>query len=120
MKLTFAEDEEIEYELCLRTLTIYEQTFGGDMLADLLGEQVVRRPSSDPDVVISIDYSMLNWTKAMKALWAAAKTANAKLPPFDKWQATFDGKKVDMWALMNDFVPNVHEVLFHSGATDSE
>ena len=113
-------DVELEVEVSLRTLVIYEHEFGSDMIQDMNARETLRKDSKDPDVVFSIDYRDFQWMACLRALWAGVKTANGKTPGFEKWCSSLGDAQVDLWAVMGEYKAYVNERLFHSGATDSE
>ncbi len=99
---------EVKYSFY--TLYLYEQEFGSDLIKDLYGNAMV---ASD-DEGMSFDFSAINWTAVVKALWAGAKCANPKLPRFSEWADTgSDG--IDLFDAAGRVINEVNKELFRFG-----
>lgn len=108
---------EVEATPCVKTLVIYEQEFGSDMVQDLFGRETVRR-TDDSDVLFAFDYRDFEWTAALKALWASVKTADPSTPPFRAWADSLGD--VDLMEVVARFIPEVRARLFRPRADTVE
>lgn len=82
---------------CL-TPSIYEDEFGGDMLADLYG-RIDKKSGNLVELdrkgeVVAVDYTAVRWTVLVKVLWAALKTVDDTVPGFKAWAKGADGISV--------------------------
>lgn len=109
-------DEEREAIASAKTLMIYEQEFGGDLIQDLYGRAVIHRPEDDEDVLLVLDYTATNWTAALKALWACLRTADDSVVPFKEWVEALPD--VNLMEVTGALYPEVQRRLFR--AVDGE
>jgi hypothetical protein len=120
MKVDFGQGEK-EAVISVWTLVVYEQEFGSDMLKDLFGKETVRKSDleeSDDDILFEFDYSVHNWTAALKVVWASLKAADDKTPKFEQWAKTVGD--VNLFDIIGEFVPEVRARLFRPRADASE
>lgn len=111
-------DEELEAIASAKTLMVYEQEFGSDLIQDLFGRAVIRKPEEGEDVLMVFDYTATNWTAALKALWACLRTASDSVPPFKEWIA--DLPDVNLMEVTGALYPEVQRRLFRAVDSPAE
>ena len=109
---------EVEAIFSVETMMVYEQEFGADIVQELFGRAVVRREESADDVLLAIDYRNVNWTKCVKVLWAAMKTADQSLPPFSQWVK--DAGPIDLGTVADRVLSEATKGFFRAGAGDTD
>ena len=93
----------------LKTLVIYEQEFGRDLIQDVIGRVSVR---DDEEGTTLLDLRDTNWTATVRALWAALKTADPALPHFSDWLLRVGD--VNLYEINNDVVEGVRLGFFRT------
>lgn len=70
--------EKVACDVTFDTALIYEQEFGGDIIADLFGRQTTDGALFvfDDENLVGIDFTKVRWLSLTKVLWAAMKTAD--------------------------------------------
>ena len=101
------------------TAQVYEMEFGSDLIQDFLG--VVGTDSlieTDGESIAKIDFTKTNWTGAMKALWAALKTADDKLPGYTQWSRKVSG--VNLWLAQDQLGYEISDCFFRADTAGEE
>jgi hypothetical protein len=88
------EGKKKKVEVSFLTSVLYEAEFGTDLVKDFFGKQVLKDGKEESED-ITIDFTQTNWNVTMKVLWAALKTADAKVPGYQQWCRKTKG--VNMW-----------------------
>lgn len=107
----------LEARMGVKTMTVYEQEFGRDIIQDLFGRAVIRKQAED-DVEFSVDYRDTNWTALVRVLWAALRTADESVPPFEVWGAGIE--ELDLNAVGDALFPEAYRVFFHTGVSGTQ
>lgn len=118
MKLSVG-GKELEAELGVETLVVYEEEFGRDLLQDMFGKVDVdvsklTAEAGDADEgdepeetevgsVISVDFTQTNWTAITRVLWASLKTANPWFPTYREWSKSVGG--LNLQEVVNELTP---------------
>ena len=106
MKFDYGAGEK-ELKVSAYTLVVYEQEFGGrDLIADFFSGSEKK-----------IGYSTIQWTVALKVLWAALKTADDTVPPFKIWSKTVED--VDLLNVAVELRGECQRRFFRTGASAS-
>lgn len=117
---------EVRLLATLNALVIYEQNFGGDMIADTFGKQ---KASEGKDSYV-IDFTRDNWNVLARSVWALSMnewvirdkngdaTKNEKPKPFNQW--ILDVGRVSVRDLSFAVLGEMLDGFFHNGAADSE
>lgn len=103
----------------LHALDIYEQEFGRDLIKDVYG--VVEVHESDisdvhrdgDDVVLRVDYTSVEWTSLVRAVWACIRNADESTPSYAEWEKQADG--MNMRAVQNAAMPAFEDAFFREG-----
>lgn len=106
MKVDFG-NGEVEAIYNFYTLYLYEQEFGSDLVKDVFG--VVTDDVQDSGVLF--DFSKVNWTSVVKALWAGVKCANPSTPRFEEWARGIGGN-VEFMRLAETTISEINKELF--------
>lgn len=79
--------EKVACDVTFDTALIYEQEFGGDIIADLFGRQTTDGALFvfDEENLVGIDFTKVRWLSLTKVLWAAMKTADKSVAPYREW-----------------------------------
>ena len=104
--------EKRNAQVTFYTALIYENEFGRDMLKDFFGVQAVKEPVDTSDDVVSVDFTMINWTAASKALWASLKTADEAMDPYSIWVKKASG--ANMWLVYEQLAAEMADCFFRS------
>lgn len=78
---------KVACDVTFDTALIYEQEFGGDIIADLFGRQTTDGALFvfDDEDLVGIDFTKVRWLSLTKVLWAAMKTADKSVAPYREW-----------------------------------
>lgn len=106
---------------CL-TPTIYEEEFGGDMLADLYG-RIDKKSGNLVELdrkgeVVAVDYTAVKWNVIIRVLWAALKTVSDTVPGFKVWAKTADG--INAIDVRSELEAAITDCFFRPGPDESE
>lgn len=101
-------------EVSFHTALLYEMEFGGNIISDLFGKQVLEAPPEDGTVVI--DFTNTNWSAVMKVLWAAMKTADENTPTYSAWMKSARG--INLWEVSEVLSVEVADCFFRSEDTE--
>ena len=82
-------------KVTFKTAVVYEAEFHSDLTKDFFGKQVYREEDRQPEDGLTIDFTATNWNVVMKVLWAALKTADPRLPGFERWADETEG--ANLW-----------------------
>lgn len=104
--------KKVKAAMSIKTLVLYEHEFdGADMIADLNGKVL----ANDNEEGVLFDFGKVPWLKIMQGAWAMLKTANDKVPHFEKWAATVE--TVNTFELRNVLEDAVSDAFFHTAAS---
>lgn len=117
MRIDYGQGEK-EAIIGIHTMMIYEQEFRSDIVQDIFGRQVLREEKDGDDVVFAVDYRNVQWTAALKVLWAALKTADDSVPSFSEWSNGLGPVNLD--EIVSAIVPEVRRQFFRPRAVEPE
>lgn len=116
-----------EMEICAgpEMLMIYEQEFDSDAIQDVYKKVVIRKESSDEEILAALDFRNVNWTVLLKILWASLKSADGHpdvnrkpTPSYKEWIKELGD--INMFDLNGQLMPAFERHLFRSGAAATE
>ena len=121
MRIDYGQGEK-EVVASIYTLTIYEQEFKSDLIADFFGDQTVRKSDlemEDEDVVVTFRFSDTRFAQVPKVLWACLKAADEfGIPSYKEWAKSVTD--VDLFDLNNEVAALVGRAFFRAGVADLE
>lgn len=126
------ENDKFDVEVTFETALIYEAEFHSDILKDLFGRQDENSSAIEMDFdsesgdgnddayahIVAIDFTKVSWSSVMKALWAAARTANALVPGYSIWVKTIKG--VNLWDVRDMLMEEARDCFFRAPAATEE
>ena len=107
-------------EVSFFTAQLYEAEFQADLIKDFFGVQFNDGPitTEDGENIAAIDFTKINWFAAMKATWAAIKTADESAPSFQAWLKATSG--ANMWLVREQVAMEIADCFFRSEAPGEE
>lgn len=107
--------KNLEAEASVLTLVIYEQEFQADLIKDLFGKVKIEVPEDDES---TLDFTLTDWSKLPKVVWAMLKTADSKTPRYSEWARKTKG--VNLFELNEQVGDAVVDAFFRPTATAEE
>jgi len=110
--------EPVEGDVTFLTAVIYEQEFSRDIIKDLFGKQDAESGAieiagkGDKARIVSIDYTKVDWTNVMRAVWAAIRTADDSVPSFKAWMKSV--RNANSWELRSMVVDAAYDCFFRA------
>ena len=99
--------EKVKADLSAYTFVVYEQEFGSDLLADVLGKVAV----NDDDTELYLDFTQTSWSKVSRAAWAMAKTVDESIPSYNAWAK--NAREFNMFELNTIIGEAISDAFFH-------
>lgn len=110
--------EAVEADVTFYTGLLYEQEFGGDLVSDFYGVQDGKPMVSGEGELVRVDFTKVSWNAAVKALWAAVKTADDSAPGYRAWARRLGG--VDAMEARRLLDEAISDCFFRPGAAGEE
>ena len=122
--------KKVKAEMSFQTAIIYENEFGGDLLQDVMGAhkadeegiveyRTVEGANGEVDVeVTGCDFTRVNWSCLLKALWASVKTADPSVSGYMMWAGGARG--IDMLELNGVISNEIADCFFRSSTATKE
>ena len=108
----------VKADVSFYTAWLYENEFHADLISDFYGVQDMTPIASEGDGGFKVDFTKVNWTAAMRVLWAAVKTADQSAPSYAAWMKATRG--VDTYTLRQQLDEAIADCFFRPEAQGEE